>query len=136
MRQVQLPGGAYLSATGLRDVNSRNFDAQLSFTMPLDTGAIASLTGGSDGTNQSGMALYAKSADLDGGLGYRMLGQWDRTTRVEGDVNWIGQHAALMQHNHLIVVGDLVDQVRRPQHANAFLGDQLAHMAEHRTVTS
>ena len=92
---VQLPGGGYLSATGLQDVKGHDFDAQLSFTLPLDNGAIASVSGQTDGNSRTGMALYQKNADLDGGLGYRVLGQWDADTRAEGDVNWIGQHVAL-----------------------------------------
>jgi hypothetical protein len=42
----------------------------------------------------------------------------------------VAEHAALMQHDHLVGIGGLVDQMRRPQHADALLGDEAAHVPE------
>src|SRR5271154_2374446 len=42
----------------------------------------------------------------------------------------IGEHAPLMQHDHLIVVTDLVDQVGRPKDAYSLLGDEASYNLE------
>ena len=42
----------------------------------------------------------------------------------------MSQHASLMQHHEVIVGRDFVEQMRRPEHADALLGDQLAHVAQ------
>ena len=40
------------------------------------------------------------------------------------------QHLALMQDDEIVARGDLVEQMRRPEHADALFGDELADMAE------
>ena len=40
------------------------------------------------------------------------------------------QHAPLMQHHEVVARRDLVEQMRRPEHADALLGDQLADVAQ------
>ena len=41
----------------------------------------------------------------------------------------VRQHAALMQNHEVIAGHDLVEQMRRPEHADALLGDQLPDVA-------
>ena len=40
------------------------------------------------------------------------------------------QNPSLVQHDDIIVVSDLVDEMRGPQHRDAVFDDQSAHMAE------
>ena len=40
------------------------------------------------------------------------------------------QHAALMQHDEVIARHDLVEQMRRPEYADALFGDELADVVE------
>ncbi len=51
-----------------------------------------------------------------------------RARRVyNGTGGAIGEHAPLVQHDHLIVVTDLVDQMGCPKDAYSFLGDEASH---------
>ena len=42
----------------------------------------------------------------------------------------VGEHAALVQHDHVILVANLVDEMGRPQDADPFVGDETAHDLE------
>ena len=42
----------------------------------------------------------------------------------------VGEHAPLVQHNHMIIVADLVDEVGRPKDAYSFLSDETSYDLE------
>ena len=50
----------------------------------------------------------------------------------DGTRGAVSEHAALVQHDHMIVIADLVDQMRRPQHGDPALAHQAAHMSDDR----
>jgi hypothetical protein len=55
-----------------------------------------------------------------------------RRARARDEIagNSLGEHAAAMQDYEIIAGLDLVDQVRCPQNADIFLGDELPHISD------
>jgi outer membrane usher protein len=90
---VPLKNGAFFALSALHDVNSRHFDAEISLVIPLGGRAMASMTAQVADASSQGTAVYDVQPDGDGGAGYRLMGQFDRDVRAEGDARWIGRNA-------------------------------------------
>lgn len=93
--QAQLPRGAFLALSALKDLQSGIASVQVSLNMPLGGRALAGLSAATDKDRASGLATIDSPADPDGGFGYRLAGGWQDGTRLQGEAAWIGRHVGL-----------------------------------------
>ncbi|RAP59343.1 fimbria/pilus outer membrane usher protein [Oleiagrimonas sp. MCCC 1A03011] len=85
-------GGAYLGIGSLYDRTTDNWQGQISITVPLGESNLSTF-GRRDrrGSNAAGAAL-TRSANPDGGFGYRLDAYTGDNAIREGQVTWVGQH--------------------------------------------
>jgi len=89
---MSLPSGAFVAATALEDLDRHTLSAQISIGIPIGGRDLISASLSSDNGRLSGLGLYDRPADPDGGFGYRLLGGYQGGARGEADATYIGRN--------------------------------------------
>jgi outer membrane usher protein len=89
---LSLPSGAFVTATALEDLDRHTLSAQISIGIPIGGRDLTSASVSSDNGRLSGLGIYDRPADPDGGFGYRFLGGCQEGARGEADATYIGRN--------------------------------------------
>ncbi|HEY4275602.1 MAG TPA: fimbria/pilus outer membrane usher protein [Rhizomicrobium sp.] len=87
---LSLPSGTFIAATAFEDLNHHQLSAQISIGIPIGGHDLASASVASDNGRLSGLGIYDRPANPDGGFGYRFLGGYQNGARGEADATYIG----------------------------------------------
>ena len=91
---VNLPHNMFFSLTGLKEMTEHSLAIQLSLSMAFNDGSMAGVNASTGASTQADL-IYTKSADPNGGYGYRALVGNEMNGRALGGVTYVGDDVAL-----------------------------------------
>ncbi len=138
--------GIYFGITGFHNLRERTTSIAMFLSMPVgDVLQSVSAMGGTGKTNLQ--AMTQKSADPDGGWGYRFVAQNRRFNQLEAGANWVGERAEgdgafalsdgrlaarAAMRGGLVIVGDDIFSTRTPAGSLALVQTGEPHVRVYR----